>query len=209
MLQGPKLQRDLFNVLLRFRRHPVAVVCDRSEMYLRVEIAPEDRNYDRFHWRSMDLSKEPEEYEFNRVVFGTSSSPFLAQFVLQQHAQKNKESYPLAANTVGNATYMDDSMDSAVDDQQAIKLYGQLKQLYQKADMRPHKWLSNSRAVLEQIPSQERASEVHLDDGQLPSMKTLGLLWLAEEDVFTFIGLPPKTIQLTKRTFLKKMCISV
>ena len=47
MLQGPKLQQDLNNVLLRFRRHPVAIVCDISEMHLRVEIAPEDRNYHR------------------------------------------------------------------------------------------------------------------------------------------------------------------
>ena len=121
------------------------------------------------------------------------------------HVQKNKECYLLAADTVENATYMDDSMDSVVDDQQAIELYGQLKQLYKKANMHPHKWLSNLRAVLEQIPSQERASEVLLDDGQLPSMKMLGLLLLVEEDVFTFIGLPPKAIQLTKRTFLKKI----
>ena len=31
---GPKLQNSLFDVLLRFRRFPVAVVCDVSEMYL-------------------------------------------------------------------------------------------------------------------------------------------------------------------------------
>ena len=30
-------------------------------------------------------------------------------------------------------------------------------------------------------------------------------MWFAEEDVFTFIGLPSKAIQLTKRTFLKKI----
>lgn len=114
-----------------------------------------------------------DEYEFSRVVFGTSSSPFLAQFILQQHALKNKDSYPLAADTVENATYMDNSMDSAVDDNQAIELYRELKELYEKADMHPHKWLSNSRAVLEQIPLQERASAMHLDDGQLPSIKPL------------------------------------
>ena len=30
--QGPKLQNDLFNVLLRFRRYPVALMCDIAEM---------------------------------------------------------------------------------------------------------------------------------------------------------------------------------
>lgn len=34
MLQVPKLQQDLNNILLRFQRHPVAIVCDISEMYL-------------------------------------------------------------------------------------------------------------------------------------------------------------------------------
>ena len=32
ILQGPKLQRELFDLLLRFRRQPVALVCDISEM---------------------------------------------------------------------------------------------------------------------------------------------------------------------------------
>ena len=41
MFPGPKLQQELNNVLLRFRRKPVAIVCDISEMYLRVQIPPE------------------------------------------------------------------------------------------------------------------------------------------------------------------------
>lgn len=36
--EGPKLQTELFDVLLRFRKNPVAIVCDISEMYLRVQI---------------------------------------------------------------------------------------------------------------------------------------------------------------------------
>lgn len=41
--QGPKLQRDLFDVLLRFRRFPVAIVCDIAEMCLRIGILQEDK----------------------------------------------------------------------------------------------------------------------------------------------------------------------
>ena len=84
--QGPKLKNDLFNVLVRFRRNPVALICDIGEMYLRIEIAPQDRTYHRFQWRSLNQDKEPDEYEFNRVVFGVNSSPFQAQFVSQKHA---------------------------------------------------------------------------------------------------------------------------
>ena len=78
--QGPKLQNDLFDVLVRFRRNPIALICDIAEMYLRIEIAPQDRPYHRFLWRSLNQNKEPDEYEFNRVVFGVNS-PFQAQFV--------------------------------------------------------------------------------------------------------------------------------
>ncbi len=35
---GPKLQKNLFDVLIRFRRNPVALVCDIKEMFLQIEI---------------------------------------------------------------------------------------------------------------------------------------------------------------------------
>ena len=88
--QGPKLQRDLFDVLLRFRRFPVAVVCDIAEMYLRIGITPEDRTISRFLWRGINQNSHPDIYEFDRVVFGVNSSPFQAQFVLQYHAHVRK-----------------------------------------------------------------------------------------------------------------------
>ena len=85
--QGPKLQNDLFNVLLHFRRYPVALMCDIAEMYLRVQLHPSDRAYHCFLWRDMNIEQKPLEYEFNRLVFGVNSSPFLAQFVSQYHAK--------------------------------------------------------------------------------------------------------------------------
>ena len=48
--QGPTLLKDLFTVLLRFRRHPVAVVSDVSEMYLQIQVHKVDRSFFRFLW---------------------------------------------------------------------------------------------------------------------------------------------------------------
>lgn len=42
---GPKLQRELFDVLIRFHRNPVALVCDIQEMYLQIQIEAEDRPF--------------------------------------------------------------------------------------------------------------------------------------------------------------------
>ena len=47
--QGPNLQCELFDVLLRFRRHPVALVCAISEMYLQVQVQEADRSFHRFY----------------------------------------------------------------------------------------------------------------------------------------------------------------
>ena len=42
---GPKLQQDLFNVLVRFRRNPVGIACDIKERYLQIEIEEQDRSH--------------------------------------------------------------------------------------------------------------------------------------------------------------------
>ena len=120
------------------------------------------------------LQKSPEECEFSRVVFGVNSSPFLAQFVTQHHAKTHESEYPLTAETILKSTYMDDSMDSVSDDQQGIELYRQLSQLWKGAGMHARKWLSNSPTVLNEIPSDDRASEIDLKEGHLPCTKTLG-----------------------------------
>ena len=96
--QGPKLQRDLFDNLLRFRRFPVAVVCDIAEMYLRIGLSIDDKPYHRFLWRRINRNQAPDIYEFDRVVFGVNSSPFQAQFVLQCHAQKYQSESQMAAD---------------------------------------------------------------------------------------------------------------
>lgn len=74
-----------------------------------------DRAYHRFLWllaaREIDgklcpsvrghwTKPKPDEYEFNRVVFGVNSSPFLAQFVRQQLVKDDVNSFPLAADTL-------------------------------------------------------------------------------------------------------------
>ena len=74
--------------------------------------------------------------------------------------------------------------------------------------MYAHKWLSNSPAVLAKIPVEERASEINLINGHLPSVKTLGLLWLANEDVFSFrSSVHEESSQLTKRAILKRIAL--
>ena len=88
----------------------------------------------------------------------------------------------------------------------AIELYTQLARLLSAAGMYARKWLSNSSRVLEQVPLQDRKSEVDLDTDLLSCAKTLGVWWQASEDAFTFKeNAPEDTMLYTKRNFLKKM----
>ena len=151
-------------------------------------------------------SRTPDVYEFDRVVFGVNSSPFLAQFVLQRHAKHYGSDFPIAAKTVEKSTYMDDSMDSVQTEEQVRVLYNQLSKLLSKAGMHARKWLSNSPSVLADIPVEDRKAEVDLDRSQLPCTKTLGVWWLADQDVFTFKETAPDdSMVYTKRNFLKKI----
>ena len=97
-------------------------------------------------------------------------------------------------------------MDSVENKEQYIRLYEELTQLWGKAGMFAHKWLSNSKEVLEQIPVSNRAQNVDLSKDELPRVKTLGILWEAEKDVFTFNFSQIQTnISMTKREYLQKI----
>jgi len=181
-------------------------VCDIAEMYLQVEIAPKDRPYFRFLWRDMDDSRVPDVYEFSRIVFGVNCSPFLAQRVIQEHARCNADEFPLAAETVLKSTYMDDSLDSVPSHSDGVKLYQQLSELLKRANMYARKWLSNSEVVLSHIPAEEQATEMKIEETELHGAKTLGILWLARDHVFTFHFKPvDDDFVYTKRNVLKKV----
>jgi hypothetical protein len=91
---------------MRFRRNPVAVACDIKEMYLQIEIPMEDRPYFRMLWRDLDPGREPEEYEFSRVVFGKNSAPMEAQFVAQENARKYRDLYSLGKSKYGKQVWV-------------------------------------------------------------------------------------------------------
>ena len=99
-------------MLLHFRSNPVDLVADLTEMFSQVTISKQDRLYNRFLWRGLDLSRPPEVYEAMRLMFGDRSSPYLAQYVVRQHAKDNRNDYPLAVAIILSQMYMDDLMNS-------------------------------------------------------------------------------------------------
>ena len=98
--QVQKFQRELTNVLLRFRRKPVELMCDIAEMYLRIEITFKGRPYQRFLRKALNQERAPGEYEFDRVVFGVNPSPFLACVQPPAPLRENRRRGVTVANCV-------------------------------------------------------------------------------------------------------------
>ena len=76
-------------------------------MLLQIELKEKDRSYFQILWRNLDVNQDPQEYEFNRVVFGKNLAPMEAQFVSQENARRYESLYPAAAETVLKSTYVD------------------------------------------------------------------------------------------------------
>ena len=96
-------------------------------------------------------------------------------------------------------------MDSVVNKKEGIILYKQLSELWGKAGMHAHKQLSNSQEVLDAMPPQDRVSQLELDENSSLAVKAFGIIWKANEDVFTFKSNSIEShFKPTKRNVLRK-----
>ena len=97
-------------------------------------------------------------------------------------------------------------MDSMESTGEAVALYEDLSELWRRAGMHVRKWLSNSPEVLAAIPEEDRAIHLSLTASGTPSVKMLGVLWSATNDMFEFQFVPPTDdIPQTKRSVLRKV----
>ena len=93
LLIGPTVHAPLVDVLLRFRRHKIALVADVSKMYRAVLLPDYQRDLHRFVWR--DSPDEPlVDYRMKRLTFGVSASSFAANMAVRQNALNHAKEYP-------------------------------------------------------------------------------------------------------------------
>ena len=180
---GPSICNDLIEVLLGFRRHPVALTGDVKEMFLQVKLPAEDQKYHRVLWRHGDPENEVEIYEATGWLFGNAAAPFAAQFVVKENAKTHQEEFPIAARVVKDSFYMDDAITSFEDVETAVEARKQLTDLMEEAGMKIRKWMSSHSHAMESVPPEDRAekSSVTIERDSTPN-KTLGVIWKAQED---------------------------
>ena len=190
---GPNLLPNLLEVLLRFRRWKYAVTGDVTKAFLQVSIKESDRNALQFLWIDEGVIKT---MAFNRVPFGTKSSPFLLNATIKHHL----ENYPQTPTVLElkDNMYVDDLLSGADTINDACQLIKESRQIMSKAGMTLTKWSSNSTEVAD---ATLKNFDVKLDVDE--ATKVLGLKWNPNTDSFSFHGLAiPKDITINKRTVL-------
>lgn len=110
-LTGPRLQKELFELIVQFRIGQYAMTADIVKMFRQIRIAEEHCDLQRIFWRESPTD-ELQEYQLTVVTYGFKSSPYLAVKALQQCGIDEGNDYPLAKKEILGWFYMDDYLSS-------------------------------------------------------------------------------------------------
>ncbi|XP_062141904.1 uncharacterized protein LOC133849885 [Drosophila sulfurigaster albostrigata] len=149
-------------------------------MYRQVMVHEADRNYQLIVWRK-DPSDSLRLFRLNTVTYGTAPAPFLAIRCLIQLSEIAKSSHPMAAEVIRQDFYVDDMLTGAacVEDLKTIK--SEVSQILLGAGFELAKWFSNAPGF-----SASNSTPKPITISESDATKTLGVIWLPNEDVFQF-----------------------
>lgn len=201
LMTGRKLQMNICDIILQFRRYNVVFCCDIKQMYRQILIHPDDRDLQLILWRN-DSSQPISTFQLNTVTYGVNSSPYLAIRTLHQLADDEGHRFPDAACVLKNHTYVDDIITGANSEQEAIQLQTQLISLLSCGGFELRKWISNSAQLLQTLPDNFLETPTFLKESQTPQFSVLGLQWSPTTDLFSYNIQFPFHAVLTKRIVL-------
>ena len=149
-------------------------MCDIEAMFHCFKVEPVHRDYLRFlWWPDATLNSEPVEYRMTAHLFGTSYSPACANFALKTVADDHEHEHGQeAADFIQRDFYVDDGLKSVPTEEEAIQLVKNTRYICARENLHLHKFSSNSRALLQSIPADDRATSLRdLDilDEMLPA----------------------------------------
>ncbi|KAL7849158.1 hypothetical protein SRHO_G00207810 [Serrasalmus rhombeus] len=191
LLTGPELTNTLVGVLLRFRRGQVAVMCDIERMFHQFHVKPEDQDYLWFlWWENGSLGVQPSTYRMKVHLFGAASSPGCANYALKHIAAEGEGCFSDdTIKFIQRNFYVDDGLTSVTSTKEAIQLVKEARELCSTGKLRLHKFISNSKEVLDTIPKEEcaeAATDKDLALGELQIERALGVQWCVTSDEFQF-----------------------
>ena len=138
LLLGPRLQDDVFDILIRFRLHQYALSADVVKLYRQVALDDSDRNSHRILWRDY-VTDEIRELRMTRVTYGAASSSYLSTRAFQDSG-KTKGPNPNTVNVILKDFWVDDLLSGADTLEEACVLQDDLIETLNKNYLPLHKW---------------------------------------------------------------------
>ena len=193
LFKGPQLTPLLFDILVRFRVHPVAIVCDLEKAFHQVRVQENQRDALRFLWventNAADLRVII--YRFCRVVFGLTSSPFLLNATLKHHFEQFLPQFPEFVPLLMDSLYVDDFVGGGDSAEQVISSIRVLLEILSSGGFKAHKFVTNEPEVMSSLglpTSTDLGNESYSENlsHYSSASKVLGLPWCPQSDHFEF-----------------------
>ncbi|XP_076297796.1 uncharacterized protein LOC143217409 [Lasioglossum baleicum] len=199
---GPKLQADIFDVLLRWRVHRYVFSADIKQMFRQIRVDPDDQRYQRILWR--DSPQGPiRTFQLCTVTYGLASSPYQAIRTLRQLALDEGHRFPQAAQLLCNNSYVDDILAGADTIEEANCLKVELVELLMAGGFPLSKWTANHPSILSSVPEDQLAASQQRIWQQSEALTMLGISWQPSTDEFHFhFSAPQASEVITKRKAL-------
>lgn len=205
LLPGPKLQNNLWTVIVRWRRHRAVFCADIRMMFRQIRIASGDAHLQRILW-APDSDHPAHHYVLTTVTYEEARAPYLALRTLHQLCSDEGEDLPEAVEAVEKELYVDDFLSGADDVSSACRRRDQLIRLLGAGGFELRKWVSNTPRLLLDIPAAARLRPTWMHFSTEGPVNELGLAWDPVADCFRFI--PPsidERSRVTKRRVLSEL----
>ena len=128
------------------------MVSDIEKAFLQVGLYEADRDVTRFLWLK-NIQKPVSKdnllvCRFKRLPFGIISSPFLLRATIKHHLEKENSA---TSKNIKNDFYVDNLISGADNKKDAVRLYQDVKRLFEDVSMNLREWLTNSHKINNQI----------------------------------------------------------
>ena len=204
LYKGPQLTPLLYDVLLRFRAHEIALTSDITKAFSQISVDTQDRDYLRFLWFDNIFSEQPTvvRNRFARMVFGVTSSPFGLNGTIRKHAKSYQFDEKFYQSVI-QSFFVDDFVGGEQTINTTLELFKKLRLRFLEGHFWLRKWRTNNETLRSRIKeiTQEKTYETNNEE------KILGLAWNDKKDIFIYdfsnIIEMTKSMQPTKRNLLK------
>lgn len=196
-LAGPRIQDELYVIILQFRLGRIGINADIKKMFRQIKIDKSQWDMQRVFWR--EGPHQPiSEYQLTVVTYGMKSSPFNSTRVLRQCGLDNADEFPETAEVIQRHFYVDDLLTYAHTEEQAVQLKEELRLALAKGGFELTKWHSNMPMIRD-----TDQGILELTDKENPSV--LGLQWNQDRDTLSYkIEYQTQPALLTKRVIARE-----